>query len=358
MLSHIIASLVSSSSLHIHGPPQRLNTSLRYDLCLRSESPASAKRANRTLSRGVGGARQRTTFPCLSNWVREVRTRRGLLHSLAVMFAALRAHYCSFVIAPSSSELGQHLCHLPACALTSLTHHPAPPDPTPSAHKRSRRWIRTAEMWHLMVSVINRMHTCNSLPRREPCCGFRGSDADGSHLVGADGPLWWLRTGYEHTHTDGDPLRVARRWTCWLLICSDQWFTTWSSVSGGPAPTELAQWRWHKGQTSLSAQAPWLVEVSAAFFLCPCPLLLAQNITKHFQTFCYTFFFTSMLLFVYLPITFISVDTFAGLHFLLIQLFFSLKICVENIMALQNQIVWLGHIDSIGRGKYLIIFKT
>lgn len=129
MLSHIIASLVSSSSLHIHGPPQRLNTSLRYDLCLRSESPAGAKRVNRNLSRGVGGARQRTTFPCLSNWVREVRTRRGLFHSLAVMFAALRAHYSSFVIAPSSSELGQHLCHLPACALTSLTHHPAPPHP-------------------------------------------------------------------------------------------------------------------------------------------------------------------------------------------------------------------------------------
>lgn len=198
-----------------------------------------------------------------------------------------------------------------------VTHHPAPP-PTPphltppSAHTNAAdRWIHTREMWHLMVSVINRMHTCNSLPHREPCCGFSGSDADGSHLVGADGPLWWLRTGYEHTHTDGDPLRVARRWTCWLLICSDQWFTTWSSVSGGPAPTELALWRWHAGQTSPSAPGR---EVLAAFFLWPCPLLLAQSNTKHFQTLFCSFCFTSMLLFVCLLITFISVDTFAGLY--------------------------------------------
>lgn len=67
-------------------------------------------------------------------------------------------------------------------------------------------------------------------------------DPDGSHLVCADGLLWWLRTGYAHTHTDGNPLRVVRRWTRWLLICSDQWFTTWSSDNGEAAPTELAQW--------------------------------------------------------------------------------------------------------------------
>lgn len=44
------------------------------------------------------------------------------------------------------------------------------------------------------------------------------------------------------THTDGNPLSVDGGWTCWLLICSDQWFTTWSSDTGGMTPTELAHW--------------------------------------------------------------------------------------------------------------------
>lgn len=47
---------------------------------------------------------------------------------------------------------------------------------------------------------------------------------------------------YTHTliHTDGNPQSVARRWRCWLLICSDQWFPTWSFDNRGTAPTELA----------------------------------------------------------------------------------------------------------------------
>lgn len=140
--------------------------------------------------------------------------------------------------------------------------------------------------------------------------GSSGQDADGSHLVGANGPLWWLRTGYEHTHTDGDPLRVARRWTCWLLICSDQWFTTWSSVSGGPAPTVLAQWRWHTGQTSPRAQVG---EVSGGSFCFLCPLLLVQNSTNHFLMFFSCLFITSawlfagsLWLFLYLPLCFLE----------------------------------------------------
>lgn len=111
----------------------------------------------------------------------------------------------------------------------------------------SPRRIRTGEMWHLMFTLINRMHTYNTLPHREPCCVLSGRTqmaATWCVLMGSfDG------SGQDmHTHTDGNTLRVARRWTCWLLICSDQWFTTWSSVNGRAAPTELAHWLGTRGK--------------------------------------------------------------------------------------------------------------
>lgn len=85
------------------------------------------------------------------------------------------------------------------------------------------------------------MHTCNTLLHREPCCVLSG----GTQMAATWCVLMGSCDGFGQdmdTHTDGDPLRVDGRWTCWLLICSDQWFTTWSSDTGGVAPTELAHW--------------------------------------------------------------------------------------------------------------------
>lgn len=83
------------------------------------------------------------------------------------------------------------------------------------------------------------MHTYNTLLHREPCCVLSG----GTQMAATWCVLMGSCDGFGQdmdTHTDGDPLRVAGRWTCWLLICSDQWFTTWSSDIEGVAPTELA----------------------------------------------------------------------------------------------------------------------
>lgn len=70
--------------------------------------------------------------------------------------------------------------------------------------------------------------------------------------------------------------------------------------------------------------------------------------SKHHKT------FSNVLLYILFHIN-VTVCVFAD-HFYICRHFcwtafsfnsiiFSLKICVENIMALQNQIVWLGHID-------------
>lgn len=57
------------------------------------------------------------------------------------------------------------------------------------------------------------MHTNNALPHREPCCVLSGRTqmaATWCVLMGSfDGSGQDMRT-----HTDGDTLRVARRWTC------------------------------------------------------------------------------------------------------------------------------------------------
>lgn len=85
------------------------------------------------------------------------------------------------------------------------------------------------------------MHTSNTLLHREPCCVLSG----GTQMAATWCVLMGSCDGFGQdmdTHTDGDPLRMAGKWTCWLLICSDQWFTTWSSDTGGVAPTELAHW--------------------------------------------------------------------------------------------------------------------
>lgn len=85
------------------------------------------------------------------------------------------------------------------------------------------------------------MHTYSTLLHREPCCVLSGR----TQMAATWGVLMGSCDGFGQdmdTHTDGDPLRVAWRWTCWLLICSDQWFTTWSPDTGGVAPTELAHW--------------------------------------------------------------------------------------------------------------------
>lgn len=90
---------------------------------------------------------------------------------------------------------------------------------------------------HLPNSIV---HT-NTLLHREPCCVLSGR----TQMAATWCVLMGSCDGFGQdmdTHTDGDPLRVAGRWTCWLLICSDQWFTTWSSDTGRVAPTELAQW--------------------------------------------------------------------------------------------------------------------
>lgn len=89
------------------------------------------------------------------------------------------------------------------------------------------------------------MRTYNTLLHREACCVLSGGTqmaATWCVLMGSCDGFGQDMLSHTHTHTDGDPLRVAERWTCWLLICPDQWFTTWSSDTGGVAPTELAQW--------------------------------------------------------------------------------------------------------------------
>lgn len=81
--------------------------------------------------------------------------------------------------------------------------------------------------------------TYNTLLHREPCCVLSG----GTQMAATWCVLMGSCDGSEQdmdTYTDGDPLTADRRWTCWLLICSDQWLTTWSSDTGGVAPTELA----------------------------------------------------------------------------------------------------------------------
>lgn len=115
---------------------------------------------------------------------------------------------------------------------TALTHNAVTKDTHP-------------QMWHLMVTLYlanSCMHTYSTLLHTEPCCVLSGRTqmvATWCVLMGScDG---FGQDMHTHTHTDGNPLRVARRWTCWLLICSDQWFTTWSSDNGEAAPTELAQ---------------------------------------------------------------------------------------------------------------------
>lgn len=96
--------------------------------------------------------------------------------------------------------------------------------------------------WHLPFSLfLYHMHACNTFLHRETCCVLSGAAqmaATWSVLVGAcEG------CGQDMvTHTDGDPLRVDVRWTCRLLICPDQWFTTWSSDPRGAVPTEVAHW--------------------------------------------------------------------------------------------------------------------
>lgn len=84
-------------------------------------------------------------------------------------------------------------------------------------------------------------HTSNTLLLTEACCVLSGGTqmaATWSVLVGSCDSF-----GQDmNTHTDGDPQRVNGRRTCSLLICSDQWFTTWSSNTREVAPAELAHW--------------------------------------------------------------------------------------------------------------------
>lgn len=99
------------------------------------------------------------------------------------------------------------------------------------------------QLWNLMVTLHlpNSIIHTNTLLHREPCCVLSGR----TQMAATWCVLMGSCDGFGQdmdTHTDGDPLRVAGRWTCWLLICSDQCFTTWSSDTGRVAPTELAQW--------------------------------------------------------------------------------------------------------------------
>lgn len=57
------------------------------------------------------------------------------------------------------------------------------------------------------------MHTYNTLLHREPCCVL----SDGTQMAATWCVLMGSCNGFGQdmdTHTDGDPLRVAGRWTC------------------------------------------------------------------------------------------------------------------------------------------------
>lgn len=96
------------------------------------------------------------------------------------------------------------------------------------------------QMWHFWATLCL-TNAFSTLLHREACCVLSGGTqmaATWSVLVGSCDSF-----GQDmNTHTDGDPHRVNGRWTCSLLICSDQWFTTWSSDTREVAPAELAHW--------------------------------------------------------------------------------------------------------------------
>lgn len=226
-----------------HYPPQPLNTNLRSDLCLRSESPASAKRMNRNPSRSVGGARQRTTFPCLSNWVRKCAQGEACFTASPSCSRPSKLVITALLSLRLPQNSAKRLCrmcsHLTGVrAPPQLAHHPN----SPNASKRSRWWTHTAEMWHLMVSVINRMHTCNSLPHREPCCGYSGRTQMAA--------TWWVPTGPfdgsgqdMNTHT-----QMATHWEWAGDGHVDYWFAQINdSQPGHRWVGDLLPQSWHSG---------------------------------------------------------------------------------------------------------------
>lgn len=68
-------------------------------------------------------------------------------------------------------------------------------------------------------------------------------DPDGSHLVCADGLLWWLRTGYAHTHT-----QMATHWEWPGDGRADYWFAQINdSQPGHLTMGKLHPQSWHRG---------------------------------------------------------------------------------------------------------------
>lgn len=209
-----------------------------------AENPMSLKSEKRSLSRSVKltPTHHITMFVHL---VRNMHTRWVLppkiFHIQAISLLPLYYH-------PTFYSAGQHLGH-------HLHLHSVFRD-VPLLHMHSL-WLNSAaftynvvttdtqsQMWHLMVTrypTNSCIHT--TLLHRESFCVLSSTTqmvATWCELMGScDG---FEQDMYTHTHTDGDPLRMVRRWTCWLLICSDQWFPTWSSDNGEAIPTGLAQW--------------------------------------------------------------------------------------------------------------------
>lgn len=185
-----------------------------------------------------------------------------------------------------------------------------------------------------MVTLINRMHTYNTLPHREPCCVLSGRTqmaATWCVLMGSfDG------SGQDmHTHTDGDTLRVARRWTCWLLICSDQWFTTWSLVNGGAAPTELARWvgtqgKHHRNHAECTSQGSFKQN---SFFLSffwggGQSLRIHDKCHKHCQTFFCCSFIINVIIYIFACYFTITTDSLLDCCFIFTP--FSLSVLQKN----------------------------
>lgn len=230
---------------------------MRYDLCSHAASPASVKRVNRNLSRSVGGSRQRTTFPCLSDAVRKSAQE-------ASPVSQPRRH----VRGPPNSSL--QLCYqnsASAAAVSARVHSHLADSPAPaqlsSSDRKRIRWIRTGEMWHLMASAINRMHTCNSLPHREPCCGSNGRTQMAA--------TWWAPMGPfdgsgqdVNTHT-----QMATLWE-WLGDGHvDYWFTQINDSQPGPGSVgDLLPQCWHTGQTAPTTQVKKFQEDTFTFFFC------------------------------------------------------------------------------------------
>lgn len=112
------------------------------------------------------------------------------------------------------------------------------------------------QMWHLMVTLHltnSCMHTYSTSPTQGAMLCVKRQDPDGSHLVCADGLLWWLRTGYAQPHTN---TQMATHWEWPGDGHADYWFAQINDSQPGHLTIgEQHQQSWH-GDLAHKAHIP------------------------------------------------------------------------------------------------------